>query len=295
MTNRNTLWQEVKKNRVYYGLILPSLVFAAAVIFYPIFYAIDLSVHNTVFLKKTNFIGLTHFLNFLNDTEGLRNVVNSFVFVFGSLLLAMPIGLGLALAVNEKIRFRAFFRLLLILPWVISQVVTALLWSWMLNPQFGVSVLVTNLFGIPPVNFLGEQSTAMITLILVNVWRTFPFAMLLSLAALQTIPEQLYEAARVDGAGAFQRLIHVTFPLIKPTLMITIIILSLAYFNYIDLPFILTGGGPLGETEVLTLRVYREAFSFNKLGFGSAIAIIVFVINIVLSLLYIKVLRSERY
>jgi len=288
-------WRQLRKHKLSYSLILPALLIACGVILYPVIYAIDISFHETVFLNKGAFAGLKHYLTFIQSPQGIKNLANTFILVIGSLALTLPIGLGLALILNERIRFRAVFRLLLILPWVVSQVVAALVWSWLLNPQFGVVRLVTDLMGLMPIDFVGDVSTAMPTLILINTWRTFPFAMLLLLAALQTVPEEMYEAACVDGAGSFKRFVYVALPLLKPTLMITTIILSLAYFNMIDLPLILTGGGPMGATEVLTVRVYQEAFSFNRLGFGSAIAMIVFALNIVLSLLYIKILRSERY
>ena len=185
--------------------------------------------------------------------------------------------------------------MVLVLPWVISQVITALLWKWILNIQFGLTRLVTDALGLLPIDFVGEFETAMPTLILVNVWRTFPFAMLLLLAALQTVPRELHEAAEIDGAGAWSRFRHVTLPLIKSTVLVVAIMLSLSYFNHVDLPLILTGGGPLGETRILALAAYEEAFVLNKMGYGSAIAVVVFAVNILLSLVYLRLLRTERH
>ena len=156
--------------------------------------------------------------------------------MLGSTALAIPIGLGLALLLHMKIRLRAVFRMVLVLPWVISQVITALLWKWILNIQFGLSRLVTDALGLLPVDFVGEFETAMPTLILVNVWRTFPFAMLLLLAALQTVPRELHEAAEIDGAGACPRLRHVHVSAHQVDVLVVAIMLSLSYFNHIDLP-----------------------------------------------------------
>jgi multiple sugar transport system permease protein len=278
-----------------YLLLLPALALAGAVVFYPILYAIDISVHETEFLKKTRFIGLGHYVEFFSQAQSWRNVANSLVLVFGSLALTMPIGLGLALLLNRHFRLRTLFRTLLVFPWVISQVIAAMLWSWLLNAQFGTIRLLAELFGLGQVDVVGSPSTAMIAVIWVNVWRTFPFAMLLILAALQTVPSELLEAARMDGAGAWRRFKEVTLPLIRNTLMVVAIMLSLSYFNSIDIPFVLTGGGPLGRTEILSLRVYNEAFTNNKLGFGSAIAMLVFAVNMILSLVYIRLLRTERH
>ena len=277
-----------------YMLVLPAVAMAVAVSFYPILYAIDLSVHDTRFLEKGRFIGGDHFTRFFSEPKGWENLRNSVVLVLWSLALAMPIGLGLALLLNLQIRFRWFFRMILIVPWVISPIITAMLWSWILNPQYGIIRFATDALGYPAVDLLGTIDTAMATVIGINVWRSFPFAMLLLLAALQTVPSVLIEAARIDGANAWHRFWYITFPNIRSTILVVSIMLSLSYFNHIDLPFILTGGGPLGATEILSLRVYLEAFEFNRMGFGSAIAIIVFIVNIVLSLIYIRILRGER-
>ncbi len=273
--------------------LLPSLVVVIAVTFYPIVYAIRVSLYQTSYLKMLKFFGVGHYVKFLQETLGWHNVLNSMVYTFGSLAVALPLGMILALMLNHDIRFRALFRTLIIVPWIISQIVTGLLWGWLLNPQFGpVNYFIREWFGAP-FDFLGQTSSAMPTLIMTNVWRSFPYPMLLLLAALQTVPEEFYEAAKVDGATALQRFWKVTLPLIRNTLLITTIMLSLHYFNMITLPFILTGGGPVGATDVMSLRVYREAFSFYHMGLASAIAVYIFAFNIVFSLIYIKILRTE--
>ena len=283
------------RHRFEYGLLLPALAVAVLVVFYPIVFAVDLSLHETSFLKKGAFIGLQHYAAFFGSTGGWQVLKNSLVLVLGSTALAIPIGMGLALLLHMKIRLKAVFRMVLVLPWVISQVITALLWKWILNIQFGLTRLVTDALGLLPIDFVGEFETAMPTLILVNVWRTFPFAMLLLLAALQTVPRELHEAAEIDGAGAWSRFRHVTLPLIKSTVLVVAIMLSLSHFNHVDLPLILTGGGPLGETRILALAAYEEAFVLNKMGYGSAIAVVVFAVNILLSLVYLQLLRTERH
>lgn len=283
------------RHRFEYCLLLPALAVAALVVFYPIVFAVDLSLHETSFLTKGAFIGLQHYATFFGSAGGWQVLKNSLVLVLGSTALAIPIGLGLALLLHMKIRLKAAFRMILVLPWVISQVITALLWKWILNVQFGLTRLLTDALGLLPVDFVGEFETAMPTLILVNVWRTFPFAMLLLLAALQTVPRELHEAAEIDGAGAWARFRHVTLPLIKSTLLVVAIMLGLSYFNHLDLPLILTGGGPLGETRILALAAYEEAFVLNKMGYGSAIAMVVFTVNILLSLAYLRLLRTERH
>jgi multiple sugar transport system permease protein len=289
------IWIGATQTWVALLFLLPSIALVVAVTFYPIAHAIRISLYDTFYLKTTKFVGLQHYLKFLQDPAGWNNVVSSLTFTFGSLAIAIPLGLGLALLLNMPIRCRVLFRTLIIVPWVVSQIVTALLWGWLVNAQYGpVNYFINEWFGAP-FDFLGNPASAMPTLILTNVWRSFPYPMLLLLAALQTVPEQLHEAAKVDGANTLQRFWRITIPMIRNTLLITVIMLSLHYFNMITLPFILTGGGPVGATDVLSLRVYQEAFSFYHMGLASAVAVYIFAFNIVFSLLYIKILRTEAY
>jgi multiple sugar transport system permease protein len=288
-------WSRWHRVRLAYFFLLPTMLLVAAITFYPALHAIRVSLHDTTFLNLTRFAGLKHYLRFLQDPLGQSNILNSLVYTFGSLLVALPFGMVLALLLNRPIRCRVLFRTLIILPWIVSQIVTALLWGWLLSPQFGpVNFFIRTWFGAP-FDFLGQTGAAMPTLILTNVWRSFPYPMLLLLAALQTIPEEMYEAARVDGAAAWQRFWRITLPLIRNTLLITTIMLSLHYFNMITLPLILTGGGPVGVTDVLSLRVYREAFNFYHMGLASAVAVYIFLFNIAFSLLYVKILRAKPH
>lgn len=277
-------------------LMLPAVGLVLLVTFFPIVQSIGLSFRETSYLKTGGYIGLRHYRNFFTDALSALNLRNSFVFTFGSLSLSLPLALGLALLLNRPFPGRTFFRTMLILPWVVSQLLTALLWRWLDSPLLGPLAYVLGVLTDSRVDILGDPSTAMGGVIVANVWRTFPYAMILILAALQTIPYDLYEAARIDGAGRWNVFRYVTFPMIQNTFLIATIILSIHYFNMIELPLVLTGGGPVNRTELLGLRVYREAFVLFKFGFGAAIAMIMFIINIVVSLAYIRILRAEsRY
>ena len=277
-------------------LMLPAVGLVLLVTFFPIAQSVSLSFRETSYLKAGGYIGLRHYRSFFTDALSALNLRNSFVFTFGSLALSLPMALGLALLLNRPFPGRTFFRTMLILPWVVSQLLTALLWRWLDSPLLGPLAYVLGALTDSRVDILGDPSTAMGGVIVANVWRTFPYAMILILAALQTIPYDLYEAARIDGAGRWNVFRYVTFPMIQNTFLIATIILSIHYFNMIELPLVLTGGGPVNRTELLGLRVYREAFVLFKFGFGAAVAMIMFVINIAVSLAYIKILRAEsRY
>ncbi|NPV52458.1 MAG: sugar ABC transporter permease [Firmicutes bacterium] len=224
------------------------------------------------------------------------NILASMLFIFGSLVLVLPLGLTLALILNEKkIRLGPLARTLILLPWVTSQIASALLWRWLLNPDFGVVPYWLELLGFGRVNVFQSGGVAMTTLVLSNMWRSVAFSMVAFLAALQAIPTNLYHAAQVDGIPPSKVFFKVTLPLITPTVLVCAVILTLSYSNIITLPLVLTGGGPLAKTEVLSIRLYREAFSYYNIGFASALAIFNLMVSIVLVIAYMWVLRAKSF
>jgi multiple sugar transport system permease protein len=283
------------KKALPYLLIIPSVVLILSTIIYPVFYAFTKSLHLTRYMETIRFVGLANYLRFFSSPQNLRNILNSFVYVLGSLALTMPLALSLAILVRQRFRFRFLVRSVLITPWVISQTIVAMLWMWLLNPYYGPINAILQKFGLLSVDFLGTTQLAMPSLIAINVWRSYPLAMILLLAALQSIPEEIYEAAAVDGASAFTILWRVTLPMIKPTILITLILLTFEYFNMVTLIFVLTGGGPADVTTTLSLRVFREAFINWNIGFASAVGIIIFIVNAIFATCYFRLFRTESY
>lgn len=277
------------------ALMLPAIVLVLLVTFAPIIQGINLSFHQTRYLRQGDFIGLEHYIRFFRDADGVNDLINSAVASLGSLFFALSIGLVLALFLNRPFRGRVVLRTMLILPWIMSPLLSALLWRFMYSPQIGPIAYILSQLTNSRFDLLGNPDTAMLGIIIAAVWRSYPYPMILILAALQTIPEELYEAGKIDGADRFQLFRHITVPLIQNTVLIVIIILTIGYFNMVELPFILTGGGPLDRTEVIGLRVYQEAFLLHNFGFASAIAVIMLLINIGISLIYIRILRNERH
>jgi multiple sugar transport system permease protein len=273
--------------------MLPAILLASAVSLYPIAYAFYLSLFRTKYLERVAFIGLGNYQRLLSDPAAQQNLLHSLLYVFGSLIVVLPFSLGVAVLLNQRVKYRAVFRALIILPWVVSQTIIALLWGWLLNPDFGPAIYVLELLGFGKVSFLSEVRSALPTLIGINVWGSYPMAVILLLAALQTIPEELKDAARVDGTSRWQHFVHITLPLVQPTLLVATIMLTLLYFNMVTLVLILTGGGPLGTTEVLSLRAFKEGFDFWRVGYAATLGIVIFVFNVVFSLLYIRLLRQE--
>jgi multiple sugar transport system permease protein len=274
-------------------LMLPAVLLMIFVAFFPILYGFHFSFYKTHYLKSIEFIGLGNYLYLLKDPRTIENIRNSLVYVFGCLLFSMPLGVLLAVLLNRNIRYVAFFRTIIIFPWVFSQTVTALLWIWLLDANFGpVNFLIKEL-GFNPINFLADPQEAMWAIIAANVWRTFPFPLVLTLAALQTVPKELYEAVKVDGGSAIQSFLYVTIPFIITTLVTIVILLSLENFKMVTLIYVMTGGGPINATEVLSVRAFKEAFWHWHMGYATALAMFILIINVVFGLAYIKVVRKD--
>ncbi len=278
-----------------YLLIAPAVLLVLLVTLYPILYGFRISLFATDFLKPTRYIGLGNYAQVLSDLRAYRNISASLYYVIGSLAISLPLGMLTAILLNLPIRLKPMFRAIIILPWIIAQIVTGLLWKWLLDPTYGpVNYYLVSL-GVGGINFLGNPSYAMPSLIIANVWRSFPLATVLLLAALQTIPPSLYEVAGMDGATPWRSFRHITLPLVLPTLLITLILMTLQDFNMVTLMFVLTAGGPLGRTETLSLRVFREAFEYWHVGYATTLGIIIFLFNLVFSILYILVLKRDAH
>jgi multiple sugar transport system permease protein len=275
-------------------LLLPAVVVVASIAFYPIYYAVDVSLHETRFLQKTRFVGLAQYERLLQDAAFLRAFRTSLKYVGGSLALTLPIGMLFAVLLTRPIHFRAAFRTILVIPWALSQSVTATLWVWLLNPSYGPLKYLIDQLGAPQVLFLSNPEWALTILILVNTWMSYPFAMVLFLAALQTVPGDLYEAARIDGCGAWSSFWRVTIPFIQNTVLSTVIMLTLQFFNMVTLIYVMTGGGPLGTTETLSLRVFLDGFFNFRLAAAAAGGLVIFALNVVFSLSYIRLLRQAE-
>lgn len=285
--------RQIRKKRLAYFLILPSLIFVITVTIYPIIFALDFSLYSTSLVEKIKFIGLGNYKEMLADKTIWGNLLASFFFVFGSILLTVFFGLMLALILSERIWMRTLFRTIIMVPWISSLLIAAILWKWLINTEYGPVTAILSSIGLPKINFFG-YGYAMLPVIFCNVWRSVPIAMVLMLAALQTIPENLIKASNVDGASWWTRLWRVILPLIRPNIMVLVILESLTYFNIMTIPLILTGGGPSRSTEIIGLRLFFEAFQFYNMGFASAMAILIFVINVLLTLGYTWALRRKR-
>ena len=279
-----------------YLMIAPALLAIAVFSLLPTFYGMVISVYRVEFVQLLSFVGMANYVGVLADPKFWNSVRVSFIFTAFSMLLSVSIGFALALVANQAVRFRGLFRTIALLPWVTSYVVTYLIFRWILNADFGLlNALFVEALGWPRIQWLGDPNLAMACLILVNVWRGVPYAMVLLLAGRQGIPQELYEAAAIDGASGVRSFLSVTLPLMRTPLLILIVLTTITDFNIVVAMLVLTGGGPGTATESMSLRMYYEAFNYFRMGSASAIAMIIFALNLALTLVYVRVLRTEKY
>jgi ABC-type sugar transport system permease subunit len=277
-----------------YLLVAPAVLLVFALTVYPTVHVLLISFTDWNLMRTvTKPVGLKNYVDLLGDDLAIRALVNTVVFLLGSLALILILGLALALALNEPGRFRTFFRSTVVLPWALTAVVVGVMWRWILLPDIGIVNYALSGLGIN-VSFFLSPGLALATMIVVEVWRSTGYGMILVLAGLQGIDGTLYEAARIDGAGFWRALRHITLPLLVPTLLVATILLSIRSVNLIDIPLVVTGGGPARMTETLGLYMWKESFSFHHIGYGSAVAIVMLAINLLLTVLYIRSLSRQH-
>jgi ABC-type sugar transport system permease subunit len=276
-----------------YVFLAPTILLVAAVTGYGTFYAFEYSLYDATIATKNQFVGLANFITIFSDPSSWSSIRVTFIYMIIAVPVTVALGLGLALLLDSKPKFAGLFRTLLIIPWVTSLVITALLWRFLLNGDLGPVVALLEMLGLPSVQFL-DETWAMPTLVVASAWNGYAFSMILLLASLQQIPDSVRRAAQVDGISPWLTFRNIILPHLKPTLLIVTIVGSMHYLNMIELPMILTGGGPGIQTEILPLRLYREAFDYYNTGAASAMAVIVFIINTVLTVVYIFSARRNQ-
>ncbi|HEY9012747.1 MAG TPA: sugar ABC transporter permease [Devosia sp.] len=278
-----------------YLYVLPAIIVMLIVIAYPIYYTIELSFFNTpasLQLSQKQFNGLDNYITILTSPVFWKVTWQTLVWTVLSTFFAFILGLGAALALHREFVGRGFLRALLLIPWVVSAVAASYVWKWLYHSDFGaIGALVVQLgLSDKPINFLDNVNTGLYSLIVVNVWKEFSFAMIMLMAGLQTVPDQLLRAAQVDGASPWQRFWHVTFPHLRGVSTVTVLLLVVSNFNSFIIPFIMTGGGPVGSTQIWITHIYELAFLRQRWGLGAAYAVLLFIIMMTLGYFYVRAL-----
>lgn len=296
---RPSVLQQMWASRADYLYVLPAIIVMLIVIAYPIYYTIDLSFFETppgLQLRDKNFVGLENYGTILSSNVFWRVTLNTVIWTFASTLIAFVLGYAAALALHRDFAGRAVLRAILIIPWVISAVAASYIWKWIYHSDFGILGAVMVQMGLVErqPNFIDNVHTVLPALIVVNIWREFPFAMIMIMAGLQTVPEQLLRAAKVDGASTWQRFWHVTFPYLSGVSTVTILLLAVANFNSFIIPWIMTGGGPSNASHIWITHIYELAFGRQRWGVASAYSVLLFMILMALGYFYVRALSGNE-
>ena len=285
------------KNRLAYLLLLPSLILVLLIYIYPVASGIWQSLHNFNRVKPWayRFIGIDNYVTALQQYQFWVALRVSVIWTVGGVFLSYLLGLLCALLLNEKFALRGFYRTILLLPWVIPGVVSSTGWLWLFNAEIGIFNRVLRGMGVidQPIYWLAKPGLAMGSVIAVHVWQAFPFMMITILAALSNIPDDVYEAGRIDGGSPLQLFRFITFPLIVPASVIATLLSSITTFNDFGTIWIMTGGGPANATTTIIIQSYKEAFQRFNVGFGTALAVIAMILMLGVGALYLRL--QARY
>jgi arabinogalactan oligomer/maltooligosaccharide transport system permease protein len=290
-----------RRNPTAYWFSLPAMAVIVAVIVYPFFYNLVLSLSDMSLSRFRDWrvVGLQNYAEVLSDGRlwGPWGVlVKTLVWTAVNVACHVAIGVMLAVALNGPIRGKAVYRMLLIIPWAVPAYITALTWRGMFDYEYGaVNLLLGRLFGTAPVNWLGEPLRAFESCVVANVWLGFPFMMVIALGGLQGIPQELYEAARIDRAGRWRQFWHITLPLLKPVLLPAATLGAIWTFNNLNVIWLVSNGGePQDMTHILVSYVYKSVFNLYRYGYGAALSAVMFLILLVFSLVFLHRTRATE-
>ena len=295
-------WRKLFDNRILPWLLLtPAFVLIFGLVGYPILRTFWLSFHDagleSVAGGSGEFVGLGNYAQVLTDPLYRQVFLTTAVFGLACVAGTMILGVGAAFLLNQPLRGRRFLTLALLLPWAMPKVAAATVWQWMFDDQYGIINWLLTTVGFE--SFAGhawfvDRVPAFIAIGTVVIWGSFPFVAISMLAGLQSIPEDVLEAARIDGATAWQRLRYVTLPLLKPLLLVLTVISTIWDFKVFDQVYVMTQGGPARSTEVLAITTWREAFTRYNFGLAGALAMALFIILTIVTIIYIRMVREEE-
>lgn len=267
-----------------YAMIAP-LVIGLAIFFYVgLFASLYLSFTEWDVLTAPEWVGLANYQRFLDNPLYLKTLWNTIRFALMLVPLGMMASLGMALALNQNIRLRGLYRVLLFLPVLTMPVAIAVVWKWIYAPDFGLINQVLALFGGPRVKWLSDVQTAMFALVLMSVWSGAGYGMIIYLAGLQNISRSYYEAAQVDGASGWQQFLNITLPLLTPTIFFSLVTSTISAFQVFDIVYVMTKGGPMDSTRTMVYTIYDDGFRFFRMGSASATAWVLFAIILVITI-----------
>jgi multiple sugar transport system permease protein len=285
------------ENVLGYLVIAPALLLLLVLVAYPFFIAIGLSVQDKVVGKPGIFVGLKNFLTALESQIFRQTLQNSFVFTIASVTLKVVLGMGLALLLNRSIRGKKFFRGAILLPWVVPTALSTLAFLWIFDATYSIINWILMRLGLIDrgILWLGKPHLAMLSVIIVNTWRGMPFFAISILAGLVSIPQELYEAAKTDGAGPLASFWHITLPMLKPVLLIVILFSTIFTFSDFNIVYVLTRGGPVNSTHLFATYAHQTGLVSARIGEGAAVSLFLFPILVLVIFFQLRLLRREEY
>jgi multiple sugar transport system permease protein len=279
--------------------LAPALVLIFVFFFLPVLASLVLSVtdfdiYSIANPKTTRFVGLANYVKLLHAPEFWTALRNTFYFAIVGGPLTIAVSLATALLLNAKlVRFKTFFRTIYFTPFVTTLVAVAIVWRYLYHTRYGLLNYTLSRVGVGPIDWLGDPHWAMPAIIIMSVWKNFGYNMLIFIAGLQAIPQDLYDAAEIDGAGPMRRFFNVTLPLLGPTLLFVGVITMIGYFQLFSEPYVMTQGGPLRSTTSVVLMMYEEGFRWWRMGYAVSIAFVLFVVILIATLIQFR-LQKDR-
>jgi raffinose/stachyose/melibiose transport system permease protein len=286
----------VRRSFTIASFLLPALLLFAGMVLLPIALAVYTSLFkwNGFGGLPTHFLGLDNFVRLLGDEVFTGDLKRGLILVLLSVLVQLPVALGLALLLNQQLRFRGLYRLIFFAPYVLSEVITGVLFTMVLSPTNGLVNEIFGVFGVSGQAWLSDPDRALLALFFVVSWKYFGFHMILLLAGRQDIPPELDEAGMMDGASTWQIFRHITLPLLGPTIRISVFLSIIGAIQLFDMVWVLTGGGPIHSSETMAVTMFQYGFKRYEVGYASAISVSMFLISLVFALLYQRfVLRRD--
>jgi multiple sugar transport system permease protein len=282
-----------RSDRRVWLYVLPVCLVYLSVYVAPLVYTGWVALHETTYFEIGEFTGLKSFVELFADPTVATSIRTTLAFAGGALLIALPLGLLSANVLNGLPRFKRLTRALLLLPWLMSQATVGAIWFWFLNPSYGPATAALKAMGFGVTDVFARPESALLAIILITAWWSYPIAMLLLLGALQTIPIELRESLKVDGGTVWQEFVNITLPYLRNAILSVVVVLVVLYTQMVTIILVTTQGGPLRGTETLSMRVFNEMFVRYELSSASATALLLFALNMLLTLAALRLRRKE--
>ncbi len=287
-------WVSYRSRLTPYLFIAPNLVLFSIFIFFPLFFAAYISVHEWSLIDTPLYLGAENYTRLLTDYQFWQAMKNTVLYSLATVPTSLALGLALAIGLNRELFARTLLRSVYFLPVVVSSVATAIISAWLFNDHYGVVNALFKLIGMQPISWLSTTQWALPSIIITTLWTRVGFCMVVYLAALQSIPLNYYEAASIDGATRLQQFRYVTWPQLRPTTFLLLILNVIHSFQVFDLIFVMTGGGPGFSTTMIVQYIYQSAFASSEMGYASAMGIVLFLMILLFTLLQWRVNRRTE-